>query len=149
MLIIAPGNYARSDVLAHGILSIMYRGHGQVNAWCNWLMLPNIMLLFSFLVLYKRRIDIPFKSIIFTGWAWGSILIMVLSPSYPQRATFGSFVLILVAVFSNLCSYLEKEPDNCLIMRLFSIVLWMGMLGTFLSIIILAGVRNMGVYIPG
>ena len=76
-----------------------------------------------------------------------SILIMIASPSYPERATFGSFVLIVIAIQSKLKNISGEAIINRRI--LVDCIFFIGWLGSLASIIILAFVRSRGVYIPG
>ena len=75
-----------------------------------------------------------------------SVLVMVASPTYPVRATFGSFVFLLIAIANNisyLYKYYEKEID------ILALMLLCGICGCLLSTGLLAYVRSTGTYIPG
>ena len=145
LLIFAPGNFCRADALPSGILSLMYRGHGQVNAWCNWLLpIWVVFIIISMFIHNETSKNVTYATI---GWAIMSILIMIASPSYPERATFGSFVLIVIAIQSKLKNISGEAIINRRI--LVDCIFFIGWLGSLASIIILAFVRSRGVYIPG
>lgn len=148
-LVFAPGNHVRAETIPKGIMSILYRGHGQVNAWLNWLLLPNIILILSYYLLYTNGLKFKRKSIALTGWAVLSILVMVLSPNYPCRATFGSFVLICSSIFCNIDQYVECQKKHTAFFKGITGLLWLGLMGTMISVALLAFVRGRGVYIPG
>ncbi len=74
------------------------------------------------------------------------MLVMIASPTYPVRATFGSLVFLLIAIMTNISSiyqYYEKELD------LIALMLIVGICGCMLSTGLLAFVRGLGTYIPG
>lgn len=149
LLILAPGNSVRSSGFSSGLMAIAYRGHGQVNSWLNWL-LPTYIILYITYVLKKRNLDSKDYdekiSKLFLTLGIVSVLVMVASPTYPVRATFGSFVFLLIAIANNisyLYKYYEKEID------ILALMLLCGICGCLLSTGLLAYVRSTGTYIPG
>ena len=147
LLLLAPGNFARASDLPSGIMGIMYRGHGQVNSWCNWLFPMWILCILTYIwnKSEKKQENTQIRFIIV--WAIASVLVMVMSPSYPVRATFGSFVLLVIAIQKNLDDIKRKE----IIIRriMLDCLVFVGWMGSLASVIILAYVRSKGVYIPG
>ncbi len=148
LLILAPGNGVRSSEFSSGLMAIAYRGHGQVNSWLNWL-LPTIVILYITYVLRKEKIG-KISSLdigtIFCMLGFISIFVMVASPTYPVRATFGSFVFLLIAMIRNIDSiytFYEKELD------FIALIMVIGICGCLLSTGLLAYVRGEGTYIPG
>ena len=151
LLILAPGNYARSAGFGSGLMSLAYRGHGQVNAWADWLFLP---LITAGILLYcSRRIhkfNTSEKRYVFltAGWFAVSVLVMVMSPSYPQRATFGSFVLLAVMILHSAKRIYDHDEGSRVLIRNLCMITALGFIMVLLSIDVLAAVRSMGVYIP-
>lgn len=148
LLILAPGNGVRSSEFSSGLMAIAYRGHGQVNSWLNWLLPTNVILYITY-VLRKEKIGKTSSldiGTIFCVLGFVSIFVMVASPTYPVRATFGSFVFLLIAMIRNIDSiytFYEKELD------LLALIMVIGICGCLLSIGLLAYVRGEGTYIPG
>ncbi len=148
LLILAPGNGVRSSEFSSGLMAIAYRGHGQVNSWLNWLLPTNVILYITY-VLRKEKIG-KISSLdigtIFCMLGFISIFVMVASPTYPVRATFGSFVFLLIAMIRNIDSiytFYEKELD------FIALIMVIGICGCLLSTGLLAYVRGEGTYIPG
>ncbi len=149
LLILAPGNSVRSSEFSSGLMAIAYRGHGQVNSWLNWLLPTNVILYITY-VLKKKVITKKENKlnigVIFCILGYISMLVMIASPTYPVRATFGSLVFLLIAIMTNISSiyqYYEKELD------LIALMLIVGICGCMLSTGLLAFVRGLGTYIPG
>lgn len=144
LLIFAPGNFARANTFAGGLMTIMYRGYGQLNAWFNWLLIPIVL----FIATSKVQENNMFKleKNIFTLWGILSILAMLAAPVYPSRAVFGSLVLIIISILINI-----KNNDKLNRNKLTSIciLIALGFIFTCLCIGVLQYVRGMGVYIPG
>lgn len=150
LLVFAPGNYIRSSTFQTGIMSLMYRMHGQVNAFFNWLFPIILLLSISFYLLYRKKIKVPTLSIVFTIWGLLSMLIMLESPSYPQRATFGTFILFLFPVMSNL--ELIKDvlsKDDKLFLAFMQVLLWIAAIMSILSVNMVDLARYLGSSIPG
>ncbi len=148
LLILAPGNGVRSSEFSSGLMAIAYRGHGQVNSWLNWLLPTNVILHITY-VLRKEKIG-KISSLdigtIFCMLGFISIFVMVASPTYPVRATFGSFVFLLIALIRNIDSiYMFYEKELVFI----ALIMVIGICGCLLSTGLLAYVRGEGTYIPG
>ena len=151
LLILAPGNYERSAGFSSGLMSLAYRGHGQVNAWFDWLFIP---LIITMVLNYcGRRIqvcskkEITFFSLLF-AWVVISIMAMMASPSYPQRATFGSFVLLVILIIFFTGIIYENDVKSRNIISILCVMTAFGFAMVLLSIDLLAVVRSAGVYIP-
>ncbi|MEA4821270.1 MAG: DUF6056 family protein [Erysipelotrichales bacterium] len=144
LLLLAPGNFARASTFSSGIMSVLYRGHGQVNSWFNWLLLPIITLIATFNT--KNKTSYSLSSNILTIWSFLSILAMIASPTYPSRATFGSLLLIIASIIINV-----KNNSFCNYRRFnfICILFGIGFALTCLSIGILQYTRSLGVFIPG
>ena len=145
-LILAPGNYARAGVFPSGLLAIAYKGHGQVNAWFNWLF-PAIILAIILLYLQKKKsIEIDITQKVFAAWAVLSILVMIASPSYPDRATFGTLVILLVPIIKSIDTFYQNDSKLIVLLAIMSIIAFACCMT---SIGLLQFVRNIGVVIPG
>lgn len=145
-LLLAPGNFVRAGTFTSGWMSIAYRGYGQINAWMNWL-LP---LMVCYIVLRYRlhQQGIPYSRCErwIACWGFASILVMILSPSYPSRATFGSLVLLLIPMAGMTAKLAERDSR---LIRCISVLAMAAFCGTIFSVGLLQYVRNLGTYIPG
>lgn len=144
LLLLAPGNFARASTISSGFMSILYRGHGQINAWFNWLLLPIVTLLATLNTNKENNFDL--SNNIFTLWGILSILFMIASPIYPSRATFGSLILLITSIVMNIKKNdFKNNPKFNTICILFGL----GLALTLVSIGVLQFARNMGIGIPG
>lgn len=146
LLILAPGNFARAKGFSSGLMGILYRGHGQINAWLNWLFPILLIIIICFLLMRKRNLKVEVLPKTILVWGLISVFVMIASPSYPSRATFGTLILLLIPLVSLLESLFENDND---IMYIISRLLIIGFIGTNISISVLQFARNMGVGIPG
>lgn len=141
LLIAAPGNQIRSATFSSNILlSLMFRIHGQINAWFNWLIAINLLFIFAYFVAKKLDIEIKFENKIMVVWYLLSVLVMFASPSYPQRATFGSFIILLIPTLNILGRFIDKIDKR--IYRIVAILLIVSFCANLLSISALAFARN-------
>ena len=137
-MLLAPGNFVRASDLPTGLMGIMYRGHGQINAWFNWLF-GTILLMGTttyYLYIKEKKID---KVIIFL-LAFGiiSMLAMLVSPVYPQRATFGTFIIFMLIIINNMYRIYESNKKEITILMTIIII---GAICSLLSIGVLAYAR--------
>lgn len=150
LLILAPGNFVRTSVLPEGLMSLMYRVHGQVNALCNWLFPSLLLLLVSFYLLSRIKVRPSKISLQFIALATLSDLVMIASPSYPQRARFGVFVFILIAFINNLYTLLgakiNKEDSKAF--KIISMIIFVSFIMTMISLAAVLLARNIGFNIP-
>ena len=123
LMILAPGNFVRASGLPTGIMSILYRGHGQLSAWSTWLFFPIVLLLILQYITYKKHGKISNSNIVLVGFSIISILAMVISPVYPQRATFGSFAVILIVIVNNVYELYNDYEKEITVLVLLIIVL--------------------------
>lgn len=151
ILILAPGNYVRASELGKSILSLLYRGYGQVNAIFNWLFPAIILNVVSFYLMFKEKIKPSKIAIGCIAWSVVADLAMILSPSYPQRATFGIFVLLLISLVQNnyllICS--KGNENDKLFTSMTSIIIWGAFIMVMISITAVDFARMIGINIPG
>ncbi len=106
-LILAPGNFIRMSAVADkneqygGIMKLFIRAYYMERAVFNYLF-PAVVALVSLLLINRLFIKkkLPIQTIGFIIWAVISVLAMILSPSYPERAAFGNLALMLIPVLS-------------------------------------------------
>ncbi|MCR4754347.1 MAG: DUF6056 family protein [Lachnospiraceae bacterium] len=150
LLLLAPGNYVRIEDHSQPLwMELAYRGHGQVNAWCNWLLPVFLLLFISVRFLKSKRMDLSISSKLLGYGGVISVLVMAISPNYPSRATFGSLCLLMIAFVVNVDLIVDSNETWSRIRHGSDILLWIGFMGTVISMVVLQYVRNMGVYIPG
>ncbi len=113
-LMLAPGNYVRSGSVWNGIFStVAFRVNNQIYAWTNWLLIP--MLLFvMFRYLNYRNNNSGNRKFTYPLIAWYvlSILILIGSPIFPQRATSGSFCILLILLVDEIKRLFFKDKDG-------------------------------------
>lgn len=142
LVVAAPGNFARSSQVAsnsYGVLwNIFLRCYAESRAALDYLF-PVVLLLGVMLMLSKGilKLRIGKKNILLLVCAllsWGA---MLLSPHYPDRACFGTMVLLICAILSLAKEILQKREDMSIWFFAAAILVWLrGMyfLGEFLGI---------------
>lgn len=141
MVVAAPGNFVRSVQVAsneYGLLwNCFLRGYAQSKAALEYLF-PVILLLACLLVISKGILKLPLgrKNILLLLCAllsWGA---MVLSPHYPDRAAFGTMVLLICVVLSLMRRIRCAKPDTAWLLWGINVFIWLrGMyfMGEFLA----------------
>ena len=116
LVVAAPGNFVRSAEAAaneYGVLwNIFLRCYGEAQAALNFLF-PALMLLAAVLIVGKGVLKLPIglkNSILLLGalLSWGA---MILSPHYPDRATFGTMALLICVIVSMAGKILRARED--------------------------------------
>lgn len=149
LMIFAPGNFVRTDEFDSGLMDLAYRGHGQINAWFNWLLIQ--MVIFAILrYINKQNKTQDNKAFTYSMLYWYvlSILIMIASPSYPQRATYGSFIILLILIIVEVDKLCNISENNKKFIYSLSFVVCIAFIFSLISIDLLSFVRAQGVYIP-
>lgn len=138
-MLLAPGNYVRASDLPTGIMGLMYRGHGQLNAWFNWLFGALLLTGISTYHLYSKEKKLDDSILYLLGFAVTSMLAMLASPVYPQRATFGTFIILMAVIINNVYKIYEKNKQE---MSLLMIIVIVGAICSLLTIGVLAFART-------
>lgn len=119
LCILAPGNYVRIDQATENEYGLLWqcflRGYAQSKAALEYLF-PVLVLLGMLLVLRHALVQEPIplrlRLLLFCSLlTWGA---MILSPHYPDRATFGTMVLLICAGLSAVRDILDKRKDMAL-----------------------------------
>ncbi len=142
MVVAAPGNFVRSAQVAsngYGVFwKLFLRGYGESTAMLDYLFLP--LLLTGFLLILCKsvlKLSVGRRNLLLLLGAllsWGA---MVLSPHYPDRATFGTMVLLLCVILNLAGRILRAKGDLQNAFWGVSFFIWLrGMffLGEFLAI---------------
>lgn len=142
LVVVAPGNFVRSAEAAgnqYGALwNLFLRCYGEAQAALNFLF-PTLVILAAVLIMGKGVLGIPIGRrnwlLIFGALlSWGA---MVLSPHYPDRATFGTMVLLICAIMSMVRNMIKVRKDLDVWFMGAAILVWLrGMfyLGEYLAI---------------
>lgn len=142
VMIAAPGNFVRSAEVAsneYGALwNLFLRCYAESQAALNFLF-PVLLLFTAVLVISKGILRIPVgrKNALLLCCAllsWGA---MVLSPHYPDRATFGTMVLLICVILSMVRDILKERNDLAIWFWCANLLVWLrGMfyLGEYVSI---------------
>lgn len=140
-MIVAPGNFVRSAEAAeneYGVLwNLFLRCYAESQAAFNFLF-PTLLLLAAVLTISKGVLKLPIgrRNILLLLGAllsWGA---MVLSPHYPDRATFGTMVLLICVILSIVGNILKERKDLTFWLWGCAILVWLrGMfyLGEYLA----------------
>lgn len=142
VMIAAPGNFVRSSQLEENAYGIWWncflRGYAQSRAVMDYLF-PTLLVLAGALLISKGvlKLQIGRRTLLLLAGAllsWGA---MLLSPHYPDRAAFGTMVLLVCAILELVRRTLDQRRDLSFPFWIVSVLVWMrGMyfLGEFLAI---------------
>ena len=141
LVIVAPGNFVRAQQVEaneYGVLwQFFLRCYAESKAALEYLF-GAVLLLIVLLIISKGILQIPIgrKNALLMLCAllsWGA---MVLSPHYPDRATFGTMILLICTILSLAKDVLEKRKDLGIWFFVASVFVWfrgMFFLGEFLG----------------
>ncbi len=141
LVVAAPGNFVRSEQVAsnnYGVLwNCFLRCYAESRAALDYLFVA-VLILFVVLFISKGILQLPIgrKNVLLMVCAllsWGA---MILSPHYPDRATFGTLVLLICAILSVVKDILQKRKDLGVWFFAAAVLIWLrGMyfLGEFLG----------------
>lgn len=116
LVVAAPGNFVRSREAASNDYGIVWncflRCYAEAKAAFEFLF-PTLLVLFGVLFLYKGILKKAIgrkNGLLLLGalLSWGA---MILSPHYPDRATFGTMILLICVVISMACDILRERKD--------------------------------------
>lgn len=142
VMILAPGNSVRSAEIAsteYGTLwQFFLRCYAESTAALDYLF-PTLLVLTGMLVLSRCVLKIPIgraNTLLLAGalLSWGA---MILSPHYPDRAAFGTMVLLICVILRLTAGILRERRDLTLPLLAGVLLVWLrGMyfLGGFLAI---------------
>lgn len=142
MVIAAPGNFVRSAQVPdreYGFLwRLFLRGYAESRAALEYLF-PTLLVLGIVMLVGKCALKIPLgrKNLLLLFCAllsWGA---MILSPHYPDRATFGTMLLLICVIVSVSGKIVRKREDMLMPLWSVSLLVWLkGMYfcGEFLAI---------------
>ena len=141
MVIVAPGNFVRSSQAPdreYGFLwRLFMRCYAEGKATMEYLF-PTLLVLAAVLLVGKCTLKIPIGRqniylLLLALLSWGA---MVLSPHYPDRASFGTMVFLICVIISMTGKILEKRKDLLWPMWAGTVLIWlrgMYMCGEFLA----------------
>lgn len=116
LVVAAPGNFVRSGQVAsneYGVLwNVFLRCYAESKAALEYLF-PTLLLLGFLLLISKGLLQIPIGRkngllLLAALLSWGA---MILSPHYPDRATFGTMVLLICVILSLTKDVLAKRKE--------------------------------------
>lgn len=122
LLLLAPGNFVRASGLPGGLMALLYRGHGQLNAWTTWLFMPLLLTLILQYINYRTDKKVKDVNWFLIGFSVISMLAMVVSPVYPQRATFGTFVILVILIVDNMYGIYQKYQKELSLLMLVVVI---------------------------
>lgn len=116
LCIAAPGNFVRSNEVAsesYGTLwKLFLRGYGEATAALNYLF-PTLLVLGTVILVakYVLKLSLGRKNILLLLTAFLSWGAFILSPHYPDRATFGTMVLCICVILSLGKKIIEERSE--------------------------------------
>ncbi|MBR1476972.1 MAG: hypothetical protein IJ608_03305 [Lachnospiraceae bacterium] len=142
LVILAPGNFVRNAEItenSYGVLwRVFLRGYAESKAFLEYLF-PTITVLVFILILAKTipeiRLSVQDKLLLFTALL--SFGAMALSPHYPDRATFGTMVLLISVIISVASKIIKKRGELFVPLCIPFILIWlkgMYVMGEFICI---------------
>jgi hypothetical protein len=142
MVVAAPGNFVRSAEVEENQYGLLWRcflrGYAESKSLCEYLF-PTLLILAAVVIIavYALKIKPGTRNILLLITAllsWGA---MILSPHYPDRASFGTMVLLICVILSCARKIVDKRRDMLFPMLAGCLLIWLrGMyfLGEFLAI---------------
>ncbi len=129
LVVIAPGNFVRSEEAANeysALWNLFLRCYAESKAALEFLF-PAIALLVAVLIIGKGILDIEigYRNILLLlggVLSWGA---MVLSPHYPDRATFGTMILLICVIMSMMKKIGEKSRKYAGMMLCLGGLVWL------------------------
>lgn len=154
LVVIAPGNYARSGYitdmaeasLAEKITSRLFSVAGGFYSYLIVVMVILLILMTVYHTVLKLKFDASVTIVLLTAIA--TVGAMILSPYYPDRVAFGSFILFLSVIIYYIDKILEvwRKDSKGLVLCSYGIVVltWVGLLFKAYSIhfTLLKGIIN-------
>lgn len=116
MMILAPGNAVRSEQIKEGefgtLWQIFLRCYGECKALLEFLF-PVVLILLLLIIIKKAvlRKEIGRRTLLVIGVAALSFGAMILSPHYPDRATFGTMMFLIAACIMTAKDILKERSD--------------------------------------
>ena len=142
MCIIAPGNFVRSSQIPKkgALWTLFLRCYSECCAAFKF-QLYAVLTLSAILIISTVFCGIKLKNsekllLLATLMSWGA---MILSPHYPDRATFGTMCLMICVIISRSALVIKEKKEAYLPLYLGFIIIWLkGMfdLGEFLSVVL-------------
>jgi hypothetical protein len=142
MVVAAPGNFVRSAEVEENQYGLLWRcflrGYAESKSVCEYLF-PTLLILAAVVIMtvcaLKTKLGTRNIILLITALlSWGA---MVLSPHYPDRASFGTMVLLICVILSCVRKIADKRKDMLFPMLAACLLIWLrGMyfLGEFLAI---------------
>ena len=127
--IAAPGNFVRSDTAetTKGLLWTLYlRMYQELRAGFGYLFPALLAFLFLAVIWYgimKNKPDV--QTIVLFAAAVVSVGAMILSPHYPDRATFGSMTFLMIAAFTLVLKIIKSRRDSAPWLFAAGITVWL------------------------
>lgn len=113
--ILAPGNFVRSAYAENDtslLMKLFLRAYSEVRSGFDYMFAPVIVVLFLLIIFYpvlKNKWDLRVLVLLAAAVvSWGA---MILSPHYPDRATFGTMILLLTVIVSLVMGLHKQKPE--------------------------------------
>lgn len=142
MVVVAPGNFVRSSTIEEKgvVATLMERGFSMFQAGLDFLF-PVCIMIVLLLIFYIKQFQgklCPSQHLLLVGivLSYGA---MILSPHYPDRATFGTMVLGIVLIHTLLAGILEKCQAMKKYMNALQLCVWLYSVVTLIDMMLNTG----------
>ncbi len=142
MVVVAPGNFVRSSTIEEKgvVATLMERGFSMFQAGLDFLF-PVCIMIVLLLIFYIKQFQgklCPSQLLLLVGivLSYGA---MILSPHYPDRATFGTMVLGIVLIHTLLAGILEKCQAMKKYMNALQLCVWLYSVVTLIDMMLNTG----------
>lgn len=130
LVIIAPGNFVRSAEIEENQYGFLWRcflrGYAQSKAVCEYLF-PTLIVFAAVLAVSKfvLKLSIGKRNLLLIAGAvlsWGA---MILSPHYPDRASFGTMAILICVIISLMNKIIKNREDMALPLFFINAFIWL------------------------
>ena len=130
LMIAAPGNYVRGEETGEEAYSLLWRlylrCYGEAKGVMEYLFPTVLLMLFALIVCKGILKEKPGRTtvLLLVGalLSWGA---MLLSPHYPDRASFGTMTLLICATLSMTGKIVDRQKENSWMFYGCAVLVWM------------------------
>ena len=130
LMIVAPGNFVRSEETGEEAYSLLWRlylrCYGEAKGVMEYLFPTVLLTLFALIVckgMLKEKLDKNTILLLLGALlSWGAL---ILSPHYPDRASFGTMTLLICATLSMTGKIVDRQKENAWMFYGCAVLVWL------------------------
>ena len=130
LMIVAPGNFVRSEETGEEAYSLLWRlylrCYGEAKGVMEYLFPTVLLTLFALIVckgMLKEKLDRNTILLLLGALlSWGAL---ILSPHYPDRASFGTMTLLICATLSMTGKIVDRQKENAWMFYGCAVLVWL------------------------